>query len=112
MTKRDAKGQGEEGEKEEAGAFEVKAAASSFRFQCCSCFVQDGTNGPVDTVTSKNPPSLTAEHQEVWSNPISPSSTGDIFHPEGIIDSAPLQHWPHAFGSLSLEQDWSIDFMW
>lgn len=34
VTKRDAKGRGEEGEKEEAGAFEVKAAFSSFRFQC------------------------------------------------------------------------------
>lgn len=34
VTKRDAKGRGEEGEKEEAGAFEVKAASSSFRFQC------------------------------------------------------------------------------
>lgn len=34
VTKRDAKGRGEEGEKEEAGAFEVKDASSSFRFQC------------------------------------------------------------------------------
>lgn len=51
-TKRDAETvvvRGKEGEKGEV------LWSASFRFQCGSCFEQDGTNGLTDTVTSRNP---------------------------------------------------------